>query len=567
MSPSRSDPPLKDGSHTHGIHPLPATVASQMAAGQVVDSLAAALRELVENALDALATRITVQLWPQAGRLQVADNGLGLSPTDLERAATPHSTSKIYDEPDLWQVRTLGFRGQALHSLAQLGELCLCSRIATSDSGWQVTYSPQGEPLTTTPVAMAPGTIASLSQLFLAWPGRRQSLPPQSRQRREVHRVIYHAALCHPQVTWRVEIDDRPWLALPPSPNLRTLLPRILPAVTLADLRETPNPTDCHGLIGLPDRYHRPRPDWIKLAINGRVVNLPEFELGLLQAFRHTLPRHRYPLCLIHLRLPPEQVDWHRSPDKSMVYLHRFDSRLDEARGTITDLLGPTLGPIPGPVSLPQGGKTTEAEVHYGWLGSPPVDVSDPLPRSSPPPSLTALAQVHQRYILAEQSDGLCLVEQHIAHERVIYERLQDRWQLVALPNPLVMETLTTIQVDHLQQLGLEVEAFGPQGWLVRTAPVPLIQRQDLADALIELSGSGDLEKALVATACRTAIRNGTPLSLPEMQRLLQDWQGTRHPRTCPHGRPICLSLTETTLARFFKRHWVIGKSHGIERI
>ncbi len=545
---------------THGIHPLPASVASQMAAGQVVDSLAAALRELVENALDAQATRITVQLWLQAGRLQVADNGLGLSPTDLEQAATPHSTSKIYGEPDLWQVKTLGFRGQALHSLAQLGELRLCSRTATSDSGWQVTYSPQGEALITTPVAMAPGTVASLSQLFLAWPGRRQGLPPQGRQRREVQQVIYHAVFCHPQVTWRVEIDDRPWLALTPSPNLRTLLPQILPAVTSADLRETPHPTNCHGLIGLPDRCHRPRPDWIKLAINGRVVSLPEFELGLLQVFRHTLPRHRYPLCLIHLRLPPEQVDWHRSPDKSMVYLHRFDSWLDEAQGTITALLGPT----PGPDSLPQGGKTTEAEGSYGGLESPSVDLSDPLPRSAPPACLTALAQVHQRYILAEQPDGLCLIEQHIAHERVIYERLQNHWQLVALPNPLVLQRLTTTQADHLQQLGLEVEAFGPQGWLVRTAPAPLIQRQDLAAALLELSGSSDLEKALVATACRTAIRNGTPLSLPEMQQLLQDWQATRHPRTCPHGRPICLTLTETTLARFFKRHWVIGKSHGI---
>ena len=562
MSPPRPDPLRQDGDHTHGIHPLPAAVASQMAAGQVIDSLAAALRELVENALDAQATRITVQLWPQAGRLQVADNGLGLSPTDLERAATPHSTSKIYGEPDLWQVRTLGFRGQALHSLAQVGELRLCSRTATSDSGWQVTYSPQGEPLTLTPVAMAPGTIASLSRLFLTWPGRRQSLSPQGRQRREVQRVIHHAALCHPQVTWRVEIDDRPWLTLTPSPNLRSLLPQILPAVTPADLRETPTSTDCHGLIGLPDRYHRPRPDWIKLAINGRVVTLPEFELGLLQTFRHTLPRHRYPLCLIHLRLPPEQVDWHRSPDKSMVYLHRFDSWLDGARQTIEALLGAAGGPIPGPAGLPQGGKTTEAEGHYGWLGSPSVDLSDPLPRSSP--SLRAVAQVHQRYILAEQPDGLCLIEQHIAHERVIYEGLQDHWQLLALANPLVLEGLTPTQVEHLQQLGLEVEAFGPQGWLIRNAPAPLIERQDLAAALIELSGSDNLEKALVATACRTAIRNGTPLSLPEMQRLLQDWQGTRHPRTCPHGRPICLTLSETSLARFFKRHWVIGKSHGI---
>ena len=559
MNPLPHSPASKGPGQTHGIQPLPEPLASQMAAGQVVDSLAAAVRELVENALDAQATRITVQLWPQAGRLQVADNGLGLSLSDLQRAATPHSTSKIYTEPDLWQVSTLGFRGQALHSLAQVGDLCLWSRTA-GETGWQVTYSHQGEPLTTTPVAMAPGTIATLTQLFFAWPGRRPGLTPLSRQRREVQRVIYHAALCHPQVTWQVVIDDRPWLALTPSPSPRDLLPQMLPAVTAADLRESLDPGRCYGLIGLPDRYHRPRPDWLKLAINGRVVTLPEFEVGLLQAFRHTLPRHRYPLGLIHLRLPPDQVDWHRSPDKSMVYLQQLDTWLDQARRTIEDL----LGPAPGPGSLPQGPKASETQGDYGWLEASSVNLSDPLLAPSPAPTLRALAQVHQRYILAEQSDGLCLIEQHIAHERVIYEQLQDTWQLVSLPGPLVLEGLTMTQVEHLQQLGLEVENFGPQGWLVRTAPAPLIQRHDLADALIELSGSGDLEKALVAVACRTAIRNGAPLSLPEMQRLLQDWQGTQYPRTCPHGRPICLTLKETSLARFFKRHWVIGKSHGI---
>ncbi|NJN90672.1 MAG: DNA mismatch repair protein MutL, partial [Leptolyngbyaceae cyanobacterium SL_5_14] len=186
-----------------------------------------------------------------------------------------------------------------------------------------------------------------------------------------------------------------------------------------------------------------------------------------------------------------------------------------------------------------------------------------PNPQSHPHP-LKAIAQVHQMYILAEHPSGMWLIEQHIAHERVLYEQLCDRWQLVPLEPPVILNQLSEPQREQLQRLQLEVELFGENLWAVRTAPEPLAQREDCADALIELSLGGDLESALVATACRTAIRNGTPLNLTEMQTLLNQWQQTRHPRTCPHGRPIYLSLEESSLSRFFRRHWVIGKSHGI---
>jgi DNA mismatch repair protein MutL len=156
------------------------------------------------------------------------------------------------------------------------------------------------------------------------------------------------------------------------------------------------------------------------------------------------------------------------------------------------------------------------------------------------------------------------LVEQHIAHERVLYEQLCDRWQLVPLEPPVILSHLTPAQVEQLQRLGLEVEPFGEQLWAVRNAPDLLTKRKDCDLALLELSLGGDLQTAQVATACRSAIRNGTPLSLSEMQTLLDQWTRSRNPRTCPHGRPIYLALEESSLARFFRRHWVIGKSHGI---
>ena len=177
---------------------------------------------------------------------------------------------------------------------------------------------------------------------------------------------------------------------------------------------------------------------------------------------------------------------------------------------------------------------------------------------------LRAIAQVHNTYIVAEHPSGMWLVEQHIAHERVLYEQLCNAWLLTSLEKPVILSQLSALQIENLSRLGLEVETFGEQLWAAREVPLLLADRDDCADALFELSKVADLQAAQVATACRSAIRNGTPLSLDEMQNLLNEWQQTRNPRTCPHGRPIYFALEESTLARIFRRSWVIGKSHGI---
>ncbi|PSN10878.1 DNA mismatch repair endonuclease MutL [filamentous cyanobacterium CCT1] len=567
--------PAVDSPHTgpsRPIQPLPGDVVHSIAAGEVIDSLAAAVRELIENALDARATHITVALWPEQGRVQVADNGIGMALENLHRAAIPHSTSKIRTQADLWQVQSLGFRGEALHSLAQVAQLEICSRPSSDESGWRVTYSAQGEPLTTAPVAMAPGSIVTLTNLFAQWPARRQRLPAIPRQLAQVQRVIHHCALAQPTATWAAQLNDRPWLALTPSPTARGLVPQLVRAIAEVDLHEgwqavsstseIDLATGIYGLIGLPDRCHRPRLDWVKVAVNGRLVTVPELEQGILQAFRHTLPRHRYPLAFIHLTVAPSDIDWNRRPDKSTLYLHRLDDWVMHCQHHIKALLGQQETTLSdgSQQRVTQLLKTAEPGGIYG----PGGDLSDALPYRDRPGRLQAIAQVHNRYVLAEQPDGLCLIEQHIAHERVLYERLQDQWRLVPLTTPIVLEGLNEKQLEQFQRLDLAPEEFGPNRWAIRQAPEPLCDRDDLPDALLELSLGGSLDTAQVAIACRTAIRNGTPLDLPTMQTLLDDWQRTRNPRTCPHGRPICLTLSETSLARFFRRSWVVGKSHGI---
>ena len=568
-----------------------------MAAGEVIDSLAAVVRELAENAIDAGATRISIELDPNSWRIRVVDNGCGMGLEDLQQAALPHSTSKIRVSRDLTRITSLGFRGEALHSLAQLSQLSLYSRLnpdfqtqnseglASSSDGYCIQYDRHGQPISQETVAIAPGTIVVVDQLFGNWLTRRQSLPSLAQQFRAVQLTVHHLALCHPAVTWRVSRSNQDWFSIYPSSSSRDILPQLVRSIDAADLREEWRDVDrgrIYPLIGLPDRCHRHRPDWVKVAINGRIVRSPELEQSIVGAFRRTLPRDRPPVCFVHLNVPSDAIDWNRHPAKSEIYLRHLEQWQEQIQEAIAHILN--LNPSSTPDSLytekiagrvTQLLKTAEASEQYGTpdssltrserLSAIEEDKDEEkFDEAAPLPSLNAVAQVHNTYILVEHPSGMWLVEQHIAHERVLYEQLCDRWTVVPQESPVILNHLSEDQVEQLRRLSLDVEAFGDSAWAVRSIPQALVERDDCADALIELSLGGSLDVAIVATACRAAIRNGTPLEPSQMQTLISQWQRTRNPRTCPHGRPIFLALEESRLSRFFRRHWVIGKSHGI---
>ena len=633
------------------IKTLPGEVVNLIAAGEVIDSLAAVVRELAENALDAGATRIAIAVWFDLWRVRVADNGTGMNKTDLQKAAFAHSTSKIQSLDDLHKITSLGFRGEALHSLAALAELEICSRLAGTVEGWQVTYNHQGEPKQIATVAIAPGTVVTVSHIFGNWLPRRQGLPSPSQQLRLIQATIQQIALCHPQITWQVQQNDRPWFTISPGSSAQQILPQIIKQLRLSDLQELtvevatpsgsgemgrwgageaggaggageaggaggeeiradPNSFEIGGIfnsevkradlsefqlsqenhpqpssstmrnsgkskisvvLGLPDRCHRHRPDWVKVATNGRLVRSPELEQTILSAMARTLPRDRYPICFLHLQICPSQIDWNRHPAKAEIYLHSLAYWQEQITQAIEQALRISNTNLPEAVHSQRVEKLLKVSAQKSGYNlyraiQPPSVQNEPTPKTVDIGliELRAVAQLHNMYIVAEHQGGIWLVEQHIAHERVLYEQIRDRWQLLALEPPIILNYLIPAQIEQLQRLGLEVEPFGEQMWAIRNAPALLHQRQDCADALLELSLGGDLKSAQVATACRSAIRNGTPLTLAEMQTLLDQWKVTRNPRTCPHGRPIYLSLEESALARFFRRHWVIGKSHGI---
>lgn len=568
------------------IRPLPKDVVNLIAASEVIDSLAAVVRELVENALDANATRITISLWPEQWRVQVVDNGLGMDLENLKQAASAHSTSKINKITDLFKITSLGFRGEALHSLAQLSDLEIISRSASpypSHSGWRIQYNHQGEPLNIETVAIAPGTVVTVSNLFESWQNRRQSLPSSAQQLRSVQLIIQQIALCHPHVTWKIQQGNTPWLQISPGANAQHILPQIVKNIRFSDLQylkvvtpidpEIPNyksdefsseTQQIEVIVGLPDRCHRQKPDWVKVAINGRIVRSLELEQTILTLMGRTCPRDRYPVCFVHLHLSPEQIDWNRNPDKSEIYLQNLKTWQAQIQATIEQALQLNIDILPLPQNRVENLlKASEPQGKYNVNRSIQPAESDSKSELNGL-QLKAIAQVLNTYIIAEHSSGLWLIEQHIAHERILFEQLVEEWKLVSLEPAIILHNLSETQLEQLQQIQLEIELFGDGIWVARNAPEPLAKRRDCAEALIELSLGGNLEAAQVATACRSAIRNGTALSLTEMQTLLDQWTKTRKPRTCPHGRPIVLQLEETALSRFFRRHWVIGKSHGI---
>lgn len=552
------------------IKKLPPDVIKLIAAGEVIDSMIAVVRELVENSLDANAKKIVVSIYPESWQVKVADNGVGMNKDNLLLCVEPYTTSKINSQQDLQSISTLGFRGEALHSIAQLADITIYSR-DSEDIGWEICYE-EGKIIKQNPIAIACGTIINVTNLFSKIPVRRQGNPSFSQQIKKITILIGQLALCHPQVTWQLLVNDRLSLQISKGKNAQNILPQLLKKVSLHDfqlveldlkLPEENKPSFVELVLGLPDRLSRNKADWIKIGVNGRVVKIPELENVIFSFFKRILPRDRFPVLFFHLKTTSDQIDWNRHPAKAEIYLRNLNFWREKINTTLEQALRITPSQLPTGYQNKRIEKILSAAEKKGVYN---LDKKEEKPQDKIVGlvELKAIAQLRNTYIIAEHENGMWLIEQHIAHERVLYEKLQDDWQIIPLQTPIILNNLSTKQVKQLKNLEIEIDSFGEGLWAIRSIPEKLASREDCSDALIELSWGGDLESAQVATACRTAIRNGTTLTLPEMQTLIDSWKITRNPHTCPHGRPIYLSLEESALYRFFRRSWVLGKSHGI---
>ena len=533
------------------IHPLSPELVRLIAAGEIIDSLVAVVRELVDNSLDAGAKRIAVCIWPQRWTLQVSDDGRGMSLEDALVCALPHQTSKIQSVEDLWHINTLGFRGEGLHALATVAELILVTHSPEQSlASWQ-SYDHQGQVLEQKPQGAGFGTIVTVGNIFGQMPVRRRFLNLQ-KEVMAILQWIKYRALAHPHVTWQVSIGEnnstsalKPKLSLWPGSKAKDILLQLFPRLEPSDFAEGSILTPKEKImitVGLPNRYSRPRPDWIIFTINGRCVEDKALLEGVNHIFRRTLPKGRYPLCVVNLELPAERVNWNVHPAKTTVQCQDQPALIQQIQDTLTQVLMDTLPSQDSRLfraAMKRALKEEGASYNAGR-------------------KLKALAQIRNTYVLAEHPEGLWLVEQHVAEERVLFELIQREWKLAELPTVVLVEDLSQRQQENLEALGIVLEPFGENVWAIRQAPVCLLERSDCAEALRELSRCADLDSACASLACRTAIRNGTPLDLSYMQNLLDRWINTQNPHTCPHGRPIYLPLAENDLARFFRRNWTL---------
>jgi DNA mismatch repair protein MutL len=558
------------------IRILERSVAERIAAGEVVERPASVVKELVENALDAGATSIAVEVEGAGLHLiRIMDDGEGIAAGDVPLAFQRFATSKIARLEDLEGIRSYGFRGEALPSIAAVARVTLITR--TADAATATRALVTGGTLERVEAHGAPrGTTVEVSTLFFNTPARLKFLKSPAREQALIADAVQRAAMAAPQVAFRLTFDGRE-AARWPRATAGQRVADVLNAGRLDELVPLTAPVPSGTVRGWLARPERSRPARAGqcLFVNDRPIQSAMLRRAVEQGYAQLVPVGRFPVFALFLDVAPGQVDVNVHPRKLEIRF-RDESRLFGAvvRVVRDALLGSPLVrqvPMPDAVAQPQGAAVNASavplvlEAHEAAAAYTP-DGARRLP------TLRPIGQLHQTYILAEGPDGLYLVDQHAAHERVLYERLlasrRKGWvacQGLAVPaavdlTPAQMALLAGHR-DQLQVLGFEVEPFGSHTALVRALPtlIPNGAPGDLLQqALAALDGEGEgddpLERLTIATACHTAIRAGDALSADAITALLVDLAATEDPYTCFHGRPTVIAVSRGTLERWFLR-------------
>ena len=564
------------------IHVLPQDVASAIAAGEVVERPSSVVRELIENALDAGASRIEVRL-EGAGQtlIEVADDGDGIAAVDLPLAVARYATSKLENTEDLFAIRTLGFRGEALASIGAVSRMEIVSRRAdeTSGASLRVEGSQAGR---RTRRGAPVGTVVSVRDLFFNTPARRKFLKAETTERRRVLELVGRYAIAYPAVAFRVTADGRISLETTGRGDAREALAAVFDLATARSLIEVvaaaEAPIAVAGFVSPPDVHRATRRD-LTYFVNGRWVLDAALGAAVVQAYHGLLMVGRFPLGFLRIDLDPAEVDVNVHPSKAEVRFRRPEIVV----ATVQRALRATL--------LAQA-SAPEAELPGAWASAPMARMapftgvewerpvahafdSERLPR--PPgsvPLLRAVGQVGATYLVAEGPDGLYLIDQHAAHERILFERLTDARASAALQTQALLD-LEPVQLSRaesaqlvtlaaaLGSIGLVLEPFGGDTVRVRALPA-LLSDLDPAEAVHTALGEfeedetpleGEVEARLAARICkRAAIRAGQVLSLAEQEGLLRQLEACRSPRTCPHGRPTMIHISVQALERQFGR-------------
>jgi DNA mismatch repair protein MutL len=583
-----------DYNHVMPIKLLSSEVSSQIAAGEVVERPASVVKELIENALDAGARNISISVL-DAGRtlIAVTDDGHGIPPDELELAAARHATSKLAHSEDLFRISTLGFRGEALASIGSVSRMTITSRVKDVREGARLKVD-AGIAGKVEKVGAPVGTTVTVENLFYNVPARLKFLKTDVTEKRAIDSLITKYALAYAEVRFKVMDGKQATLQTAGDKDRRAILAALHGVEVARQMLEVLAEEDGLSLSGFisPTSLTRSNRREITFFVNGRWVQESSLSSALLQAYHTLLMVGRYPLTTLFLEIDPEDVDVNVHPTKAEVRFRQQDRVFSFVqRSARKALLAYT--PV-APISPQLWGSRPYAEPPSRQVGidwsiahdeitddesltteqpSSPVQGQDPLPKAGVP-LLRLIGQVGSTYLVAEGPDGLYLIDQHAAHERVLFEKLMAQHQTRSIPSqsmltpavvtlPPPSAKLLSEQLPFLNHFGFEVEDFGANTFQVRAMPAlfsggdPAVALRALVEDFEEDEAplQAELEARLAARVCkRLAVKGGQALTHEEQHALLMDLEACQSPRTCPHGRPTMIHLSVDVLERQFGR-------------
>ncbi len=586
------------------IKQLSVNLINQIAAGEVIERPYSVVKELVENSIDADATKIEITISNNCRNIRVADNGSGIHPDDIQLAFTKHATSKLSNEESLFNINTLGFRGEALASIISIAKVTCTTRTKEFEYGTKV--ESQNSIVKSSKTGCATGTIMEVNDLFFNQPARLKFLKSEKTEFTYIQELIQSLAISHPQVAFVLKNNEQTVINTSANADLLTRITEIYPAEIMNELKEL-NKTDklsginITGYVSVPS-YTRSSKKSVYTFVNDRIVKCPVLLKAIDVAYKNMLPIGRYPFVVMNLHINPEEIDVNVHPTKREVRYKNPNQIFNFVQSAIDYALSAVRQEIPVPVKgepLPfLKEETTAEEIKYDTnpifplkykTSEPPKQESLTFSRPSyTPPSQTKMeinfetpeklkevniiGQFKNTYILVENEDNLEIIDQHIAEERFIYEKLKSQKevasQLLIVSDVLDVEAgdadILENAKSNLAKFGYQIEKISDTQVIFKKIPQVLSQanlKDVLSELLKNLKDSPDNaldtleEKILITTSCKASIKAGDKLTLWQMENIVKNLRTTKNPYTCPHGRPISHFIPYKELASFFSRN------------
>lgn len=584
------------------IKQLSVNLINQIAAGEVIERPVSVVKELVENSIDAGATKIDISISNECRNIRIADNGCGIHPDDIQLAFTKHATSKLTDEESLFNIETLGFRGEALASIISIAKVTCTTRTQEFDYGTQV--ESENSVVKASKVGCAIGTIMDVKELFFNQPARLKFLKNQKTEFGYIQEMVQALALSHPQVAFVLKNNGVEVLATTPNADLLTRITELYQTKILDEIKEVKksdvlSEIKISGYVSVPS-YTRSSKKSIYTFVNSRIVKCPVLLKAIDLAYKNMLPNGRYPFVVINLEINPQDVDVNAHPTKreirykntnqifnfvqsainyalnaiertyqqeekeeKIVSFTDFQFKKEEENDEILVEERPTFNFSPIR-------KIEEKPFEETIVEQKSMNIKIDTPKKTE--KINVIGQFNDTYILVDNGDNLELIDQHIAQERYIYEKLKSEKE-VASQLLIVSDVLDVDETDidilenakeQLKKFGYQIEKISSTQVIFKKVPQVLSQAKPmdiLSELLINLKNSIDAdldtreEKILITTSCKASVKAGEKLTLWQMEEIVKNLRTTKNPYTCPHGRPISHFIPLKEVAAFFDRN------------